>query len=295
VLGEAYPVKLALWHGLNLPLALSAAGLLLGGLLYLGWNRWRTLAAAISPALAWGPARLYEASLVGLARLAAGLTHSLQSGHLHRYMAVVIAATSGLVGLTLLRVFTASGASERFQAQPWPELRFYETLLAGLILAAAFVVVRSNSRLVATAALGVVGFGVSLIFVLFGAPDLAMTQILVESVTVILLVLILYHLPGFSRLTSRAGRARDAVLALAAGGLMTALVLIAGGTAHFPPISSYYLENSVELAHGRNIVNVILVDFRGLDTLGEITVLSLAAIGVFALLRARRKPGKGTD
>jgi multicomponent Na+:H+ antiporter subunit A len=264
-------------------------------LLYLGWNRWRALAAAFRPALAWGPARLYDASLVGLARLAGGLTHMLQSGHLHRYMAIVIASTVGLVGLALLRAFTAAGASDRFQVQPWLELRFYEALLAALILAAAVVVVRSDSRLVATAALGVIGFGVSLIFVLFGAPDLAMTQILVESVTVILLVLILYHLPGFSHLTGRAGRARDAGLALAAGGLMTALVLIAGGAAHFPPISSYYLENSVELAHSRNIVNVILVDFRGLDTLGEITVLSLAAIGVFALLRARRKPRMGTD
>jgi len=122
-----------------------------------------------------------------------------------------------------------------------------------------------------------------------------MTQILVESVTVILLVLILYHLPGFTRFTSRAGRAREAALALAAGGLMTTLVLITGGMEHYPPISSYYLEYSVELAHGRNIVNTILVDFRGLDTLGEITVLALAAVGVFALLRVRRKRAEGTD
>jgi multicomponent Na+:H+ antiporter subunit A len=120
-----------------------------------------------------------------------------------------------------------------------------------------------------------------------------MTQILIETVTLILLVLILYHLPKFSELSGRAARTRDALIALAAGGLMTVLILVANSAEHFPPISEFFIENSVPLAHGRNIVNAILVDFRGLDTFGEITVLSLAAIGVYALLKLRKQSEKG--
>jgi multicomponent Na+:H+ antiporter subunit A len=147
--------------------------------------------------------------------------------------------------------------------------------------------VRSRSRLSAVAALGVVGFGVALTFVLFGAPDLAMTQLMIETMTVILLVLVLYHLPGFARLSTQVQRRVDAVIALSAGAMMTLLVLVATSVEQFPPISGYFAENSYRLGHGRNIVNVILVDFRALDTMGEITVLSLAGVGVFALLKLR--------
>jgi multicomponent Na+:H+ antiporter subunit A len=167
------------------------------------------------------------------------------------------------------------------------ELRYYEIGLGVLILLGVLSAIRSNSRLAAVASLGVIGYGVALTFVFYGAPDLAMTQIMVETMTVILMVLIFYHLPNFARLTSRRQRALDAVAALAAGILMTFLVLIATSHQEFPPISDFFAEHAVDLAHGRNIVNVILVDFRALDTLGEITVLSLAAVGVYALLKLR--------
>jgi multicomponent Na+:H+ antiporter subunit A len=153
--------------------------------------------------------------------------------------------------------------------------------------------VLAKSRLAAIAALGVVGYSVALIFVLFGAPDLAMTQFLVETLTVILFVLVFYHLPESQIVSDWAARWRDAALALAAGALMTAFVLV-GTPENYPPISGYFVEHSVTQGHGRNIVNVILVDFRGLDTLGEITVLAVAAVGVYALLKLRRR-GDGSD
>jgi multicomponent Na+:H+ antiporter subunit A len=145
-----------------------------------------------------------------------------------------------------------------------------------------------KSRLAAIAALGVVGYGVALIFVLFGAPDLAMTQFLVETLTVILFVLVFYHLPEPRAVSEQVARWRDAALAVAVGAVMTALVLVSTPE-HYPPISAFFVENSVPRGHGRNVVNVILVDFRGLDTLGEITVLSVAAVGVYALLKLRRR------
>jgi len=281
ILRESEPVKLALWHGLNTPLLLSVVSLLLGLLLYRLWAGWRRLAGSVGRLLTWGPARLYSVSLDFLPWFSGRLTNLLQSGHLHNYLVIITATTVLLTGFTLLYQVGV------FHAIPWPAVRFYEVILAFLMLAAALAVTRSRSRLAAVAALGVVGYGVSLIFILFGAPDLAMTQILIETVTVILLVLILYHLPGFERLSSRPARIRDAVIAVAAGGLMTALVLIASSARPSTLISDFYIENSLPLAHGRNIVNVILVDFRALDTMGEITVLSLAAIGVYSLLKLR--------
>jgi multicomponent Na+:H+ antiporter subunit A len=175
------------------------------------------------------------------------------------------------------------------------EIRFYEAGLAVLILLAALASVGSRSRLGAVAALGVVGFSVGLIFILFGAPDLAMTQFMIETLTVILFVLVFYHLPRFARLSSRAARIRDLIVAAMAGSTMTALVLVASSVQLHRPISDYFAENSQPLAHGRNIVNVILVDFRGIDTLGEITVLAVAGVGVYALLKLRLAKGGGGE
>jgi len=169
------------------------------------------------------------------------------------------------------------------------EIRFYEAALAVIILIAAAVAVRTTSRLTAIAALGIVGYGIALIFLLFNAPDLAMTQFLIESLTVILFVLAFYHLPQFSQLTSNRNRIVHAFISILFGSLMAVLVLSAVGITIFPKISGYFLENAYILAHGRDVVNVILVDFRGIDTLGEITVLAIAAIGAFALLKLRKE------
>lgn len=286
VLGEPYPVVLALWHGLNLALGLSGISLLFGWFLYRYWAVLRRQTSRLERVLRWGPAWFYNASLDGVNWLARTQTRLLQSGHLHLYLLIIIVTTVTLVFYTVLW----RGGS--YQLQPWMELRFYEAGLALLILIAAFSAIRSPSRLAAVAALGVVGFGVALIFVFFGAPDLAMTQLMIETMTVILLVLVLYHLPGFVRFSSRVDRIRDAAVALAAGMMMTLLVLIASSVRAHPPISMFFVENSFLLGHGRNIVNVILVDFRALDTLGEITVLSLAGVGVFALLKLRLGAGK---
>jgi multicomponent Na+:H+ antiporter subunit A len=135
--------------------------------------------------------------------------------------------------------------------------------------------------------LGIVGISIALIYVLFGAPDLAMTQLSIETLTVILFVLVLYRLPRFSELTGKVTRFRDALVAIAAGVMMTLLVIIITSTPLVSRLTPYFAENSYTLAKGRNIVNVILVDFRGIDTLGEITVLAVAAIGVYALMKLR--------
>jgi multicomponent Na+:H+ antiporter subunit A len=223
----------------------------------------------------------YDAALTWLNALAVFQTRMLQNGYLRFYMMTTILSVVGVVGYTLAHAGVRPGPTLE------PGLRFYDLALAVLILLAALTAVSVSSRLTAVAALGVVGYGVALIYVLYGAPDLAMTQVLIETLTVILFVLLLYHLPRFAILTTTASRVRDAVVALTAGGLMTTLVLVATRTQIEPRASAFYAEHAVAEAHGRNVVNTILVDFRALDSLGEITVLSLAAVGVYALLKLR--------
>jgi multicomponent Na+:H+ antiporter subunit A len=147
--------------------------------------------------------------------------------------------------------------------------------------------VRAQSRLAAVAALGTVGYGIATIYILYGAPDLAMTQILVETLTVILFVLVLYRLPTFATLSKTASRVRDALIAGTGGLLMTVLVLVVSNERFYDSISQFHAEESYPSAYGRNVVNVILVDFRAIDTFGEIIVLAVAGIGVYALLRLR--------
>jgi multicomponent Na+:H+ antiporter subunit A len=225
---------------------------------------------------------LYGLALDGLNLFARTQTRLLQSGYLRFYLMIIIATTVGLV------VYTLASSSQLYQLVRWPgEARFYEIVVAMLILLAAVVVTRAQSRLAAVAALGVVGYGVALIFILFSAPDLAMTQFAIETLTVILFVLVIYKLPRFVNYSGVSHRVRDWLTALAVGGMMTVLILIVTAVPSPSRLTSYFAENSLLLAKGRNVVNVILVDFRALDTFGEITVLAVAAIGVYALLKLR--------
>jgi multicomponent Na+:H+ antiporter subunit A len=277
MIGEQTDLTLALWHGLNPAFLLSVATVAVGAGLFAAR---RSLRSGLSRlAWPWGPAFLYDRALDGLNTLARGLTRWLQSGYLRYYIMTLVIVATGLVSFTL---FTRDGWN---LPQGVTDIRFYEAALGILILGAAFSAAMVQSRLAAVASLGVVGYAVSLIYILYGAPDLAMTQFLIESLTVILFVLAFYHLPQFTHLSPKRSRIRDLLIALFVGGLMTALVLSATGVLFYPSISDFFVENALPLGHGRNIVNVILVDFRAFDTMGEITVLGIAAIGVYVLLK----------
>ncbi len=270
-------------------LLLSLATLALGSAFYLVRVPAETWAQALDRRLApLGPAHWYEYGLEGSLVLGQVLTNRLQRGHIRVYLLWIFTFMVALVGYGLL--------SQGFVWQPWASvgLRLHEVATAILVLVATGLALQTPSRLSAVAALGVVGYGVALTFVWFGAPDLAMTQFAVETLTVMVLVLVLYRLPRFSRFSSRAGRLRDALIAGAVGVVMGSFALAAAVPAA-RHVSDYFVANSLLLARGRNIVNVILVDFRGLDTLGEITVLATAAMGVYALLKRRSTTGRDDD
>ncbi|MBE0682230.1 MAG: putative monovalent cation/H+ antiporter subunit A [Anaerolineales bacterium] len=285
VAGEAVKVKLALWHGVNTAFLLSIATVIAGILLFSIRNSLRGVLQKIE--WKWGPAYFYTLSLDGMNALARAQTRFLQSGTLRNYILIIILCVTLGGGYSLFRI----GGFD-ILPQHISDVKFYEAAIAALILGAAIAAVTSSSRLGAIAALGAAGIGVALIFLQFGAPDLAITQFAIEALTVILFVLAFYHLPKFTQLSSPRARIRDAVIALFTGALMTMLVLAAVGVHISDSISTFFVENSLPLAHGRNIVNVILVDFRGMDTMGEITVLGIAGIGVYALLKFRRKKGR---
>ncbi len=286
VLNRAVPVELAIWHGFNTALALSVVSIVAGLLIYFAWERLRGATSLKNSLPMLDATKIYNQSLVALHRMASLLTDALQSGYLRIYLLIIVVTTIALTLYTLLVFVTIPPIFIRLEAH------FYEVFIALMILMAAIAAVRSKTRIGAIVALGVVGTGVALIFILFGAPDLALTQFLIETLTVILLVLVIYHLPRFATITKKPARVRDVIIAIGFGALMTTLVLVAASIDFEPEISNFYAERSLTGAHGRNIVNVILVDFRALDTLGEITVLAVAAIGVFALLKLRPKNAK---
>lgn len=283
VLGDpTFTAGLKLWHGWTIALALSVLTLALGVGLYLLAPHIRAAQPLYAFLGKMGPERAYELILAGMLGFAGWQTRFLQNGYLRNYVLTV----GGFTVLLLLWLLPRNDFAVDLSKMV-PTSAVGVTTCA-LIVASSIMACVVKSRFAAILALGVVGLGIAILYFLFGAPDLAMTQILVETLTLVLFVLAFQRLPLLKEFSKLSTRVRDAVFALIFGGVMTVLVLVAF---HFkssaPPISGYMGENSLPLGHGRNVVNVILVDFRALDTLGEITVLAIAALGVFAMLKLR--------
>ncbi|MEX0762054.1 MAG: putative monovalent cation/H+ antiporter subunit A [Dehalococcoidia bacterium] len=279
VYGQPASVELVFWPGFGTVVVMSVATILVGtvGSIYL--HAIRRLVARLTLPERYSTAAAYDALVESLKPISEGHTLLLQSGYLRRYITTILLTTTILVGSLLL--FNGGLAAP----SGWADARFHEVAIAFMILAAAGMAALTKSRLRAVVALGASGYGVALVYMLFGAPDLAMTQFFVETLTVILFVSVFRHIPTIGQDSPTASRIRDAFIAVAAGAVMTALVWAVLDVPVTDSVSNFYRENSYVLAHGRNVVNTILVDFRGLDTMGEIAVLATAAIGVVALLR----------
>jgi multicomponent Na+:H+ antiporter subunit A len=279
VTGTVSTVNLVLWHGFTVTLALSALTLA-GSVALFAYRRglWR---------LAWPEAlhaeRLYSGTLTILDTLSRRIGPALQSASLRSYALTVTATAVALVAIALTTAHTLP------PPRRWTPIPFHEGVLAALIVAGALSAVFARSIMAAVLSLGVVGYSVAVMYALLGAPDLAMTQFAVETLTVVIFVLVFSQLRGFSDPSSRLVKVRDALVAIAVGGLVTTLVLFIGSSGTTSRLSTYFAEAAPRLAHGDNVVNVILVDFRGFDTLGEITVLVTVAIGVRALLLIGRE------
>jgi multicomponent K+:H+ antiporter subunit A len=280
VVGEPLPdLHIALWHGLNTPLLMSLAALGGGALL---WAGRRQLVAAHEAALPRVAAkRLYDGLVEGTAGLSGTLTLTLQNGSLQRYVFLLVASALVVGAWPFWRLGWSPGSLE---TTPVDEASVVAWLM--LVVTALGTAMFHRRRLIALVLLGVVGLVVTLAFVHFSAPDLALTQVSVEFVTIVLILVALHLLPKTTPAESSAGRrARDIVVAALAGGAVAAAVW-AVLVRPFESISEYHLANSVSGGGGHNVVNVILVDFRGYDTFGEISVLAIAGLGIYALVDA---------
>ncbi len=277
------PYTLAIWHGLNLPLLMSAIAVAGGAALYFALHRYVDLHLPLSLPrwLRLGGRDAFVGLVDTGVATARHLTNALQSGHLQRYLRwlVVLALAAGVWP------FLRPGPSAEAAPLSLEGLNAGAAAVGLIGIASAFAVVLAHrQRLLALLLLGAVGLVVCLSFVYFSAPDLALTQLLVEVATILLMMLALHWLPAASPPERRRWRAgRDALLAAAAGLGIAAIVWLVL-TRPFTSISPFFLEQALPQGGGANVVNVILVDFRAFDTLGEITVLGLAGLIIHALL-----------
>jgi multicomponent Na+:H+ antiporter subunit A len=281
--GAGTGVHLALWHGWNTPLLLSAVTLA-GGALVVAFDHRVQRVLATGRTIPTGE-DAYVGLLQQVAAVARRVTGAVQSGSLPVYAGVVLATAAILPGFVL---------ATRVDWPGWPAIvdTAANVPIAGLLVVAAFGAATVRRRFSAAVILGAAGYAMAALFVVHGAPDLALTQVAIETLSTVLFVLVLRRLPeGFERQSS----ARRRVLRLGIAGLVGAMVfvfaLVAAGSRTAPPVSGEMVARAVPDGGGRNVVNVILVDFRGLDTMGEITVLAAASIGAVALARAGRRPG----
>jgi multicomponent Na+:H+ antiporter subunit A len=227
----------------------------------------------------FGTEDVYNSLFAALDHVSRTIAPPLHSASLRTYVMVIVVTAASIGGVALLfdpRLGTAL---------PRTTITVHDLFIVCLIIGGAVAATLARSTISAVLALGAVGYGVALVFLTFGAPDLAMTQFSVETLTVVIYVLVFRHFRGLDELSSRLVRARDALIAIGGGTMIGGVLLAVATTETAPLLREYFAEFGPTLGHGRNIVNVILVDFRAFDTLGEITVLATAAIGVHGMLR----------
>ncbi len=285
ILGRKETVKLALWHGVNVPLLLSLLTFALGLSIYAVHTRIRERLTAFGARLPFTGDAAWDRLMAGVMALATAQTGLLQTGLLRRYLLTVFASFALLIWVSLAVTDAWRPPSA------WPDLLVKHWVVVALIVAGAGMAVVAHSRLAAICFLGVVGVGVALLFIMFGAPDVAITQLLVETLVVVLVAVAMLRLPRLKPDSARPNRHRDAALAIAVGGAVTVTLIAVIEEPFDRSITTFFERASVPEAFGRNIVNVILVDFRALDTFGEVAVVGVAAIAALSLIRgaARRR------
>ncbi len=284
--GAPLSVTISLIPSIGLPLLLSLVTVVIGIAIYRGLDALRGRIAGALTAIGWGPDRGFDQAIVGIIAISTRVTRLIQNGRMDSYMTVVF-VTIGLSFIVPMWLY------DELPTMPaMPDLLFYEWAVILIAVVGLLAVVTSNDRLTAIVSLGIQGFAVALLFLLFGAPDLAFTQFMVETLAVVILALVMTRL----KLTQSDHRpavqkiADIVVAALCGAGLGLMLLKVTQGTLDLA-LSEFFAAYSRVIAHGRNIVNVILVDFRGIDTLGEITVVMIAGLTILALIRIRvRKP-----
>lgn len=269
----------------GMPVVLSLITVGLGLVLFFNLDRLRAAVARVLEAIGWGPDKGFDQFIAAIVIASTRLTRTIQTGEMHVYMILTFAIVAATV---LVPTVFYGGLPE------WPEMpdyRFYEWGIFGIAVLGLVAVLVAKTRLTAIVSLGIQGFSVAVIFMLFGAPDLSFTQFMVETLSVVILALVMTRL----RLSPRDHRPLGAsvltgAIAIGVGGGIALTLLSITQRAFDSTLADFFTAYSRTIAHGRNIVNVIIVDFRGFDTLGEIAVVVLAGLCVLSLIRVRTTP-----
>lgn len=275
-----FQLKISAWHGWTKELFMTMGVVAVGTILYLTLRKWTKIYRYYPKSLTINS--LYNLGLEKMEEFSSALTKRYMTGYIRDYLVYIFAFIILVVGGAILLL---NGIS--FDSSYDSSISIYEALLVVGMLLSAFTVLFSKSRMTSVIAVGALGYLVSFFFVLFRAPDLALTQLVVETVTTALFLLCFYHLPQLRKEMVRVRfKAWNAIISIGVGVVVTFVALSANGNRLFQSISSYY-ENSYELAGAKNIVNSIIVDFRAIDTLLEISVLCMAGLGVYTLIKLR--------
>ncbi len=288
-IGERFEVSIAHWHGFSMELWMTIGVFLIGALLYLSMRKWETFGFYKTERDIFN--YLYDHGYDGLIKGSQLITRAQITGRLRDYILYMCVFIVLLIFYTMYRYdafqFNTTNLSP---IDPYMWL----TLIAFTISIVAIPFI--NNRMTAVIIAGVAGYLVALMFTIFRAPDLALTQLLIETVSVILFMLVFAHLPKLKKEKSkRPTKMVNLIISISVGVMITFVSISAfvfGSNMNYPSIREYFIENSKELAGGYNIVNVILVDFRGLDTMLEILVLAIAALGVISMIKLRLKGGE---
>lgn len=273
-------VTISQWHGFNLPLSMTIGVIVFGALLYKFYKSWRWI-YTITPDN-WSFNALYDFTLSRGVKVSRKITNTYMTGDLRHYLLYIFVFFFLLVAGS----FVMLGAYD-FTISDNAAISPFEWILAIAMLIAAISVLFAKSRLTAIIINSFLGYGVAVFFVLFRAPDLALTQTIVETVTTVLFLAAYHFLPEMkAENDTRNEKIKKLIISVAVGATVASVALASQNNRLFERISTYF-ENSLELAGGRNIVNTILSDFRGFDTMLEVVVLLIGGIGVYAIIKLK--------
>ncbi|QTN94891.1 Na+/H+ antiporter subunit A [Bacillus sp. LJBV19] len=281
--GDTFHVHISQWHGVTAEVMMTLGIIIVGTIGYVTLSKWERLYGLFPKKLTLN--KLYDAVTGSMEKRSYQLTSSYMTGFLRDYLLYIFAAFIILIGTA----FVMKGGFS-MTAKGMAEIGLYEIVLSLVMVSATIATVFAKSRLTAIISLGVVGYTLALFFVIFRAPDLALTQLVIETISVALFLLCFYHLPKMRRKKkTRTFRMTNFIISLGVGVIVTMLGIASSSEKTKDSISSFFTAYSHKLGGGNNIVNVILVDFRGFDTMFEITVLSIAALGIYGMIRTKVK------
>lgn len=278
---SAIDIHVAAWHGLKPEVWMTLGVISIGLLLVMTLSKWQKLYQKMPSYVSLN--KLYDGIMWALDIGVSRLSHFYMTGYSRLYLLYMF---SGIVIFVTFTLFVKDAFIMSFETTT--PIHLYELILIIVLIIATLTTLFAKSRLTSIIGLGAVGYTVALFFVIFNAPDLALTQLVIETISVALFLLAFYHLPKFGKVEERVRfQVNRAIISLAVGAMVTLIALSAHSQKLVPPISKYYEETVYKLAGGGNIVNVILVDYRGFDTLFEITVLGIAGMAILAMIKLR--------